>query len=249
MIVPGLTSVSFRSKKPLEICRLCEKARLAAIEWGGDIHVPPRMKNVAEISRMSAEHGLSISSYGSYFRVGEPTDQLLACLDTALELGTKVVRIWCGSKGSLAAENERGQIVESLLQCAEEADKRDLVLALEYHGNTLTDRRQSVIRLMQETSSVRSIAFYWQPRWDWSPDERFASLDDVRSRLSHLHVFTWQHKGNEIVRLPLRDGSEMWPRIFSSFSEDRCALLEFVQNDSAEALIRDAQTLIQWTRP
>ena len=34
----GLVSVSFRQKTPLEICALCRKANLSAVEWGGDVH-------------------------------------------------------------------------------------------------------------------------------------------------------------------------------------------------------------------
>ncbi len=32
MIIPGLVSVTFRPKTPLEICQLCERAGLRAIE-------------------------------------------------------------------------------------------------------------------------------------------------------------------------------------------------------------------------
>ena len=72
MIIPGLVSVSFRQKTPLDICRLCQQANLAAIEWGGDVHVPPDAGNADEIRRMTADHGLTVSSYGSYYRVTQP---------------------------------------------------------------------------------------------------------------------------------------------------------------------------------
>ncbi len=247
MMIPGLVSVSFRQKTPLEIAKLCQKAELRAIEWGGDIHVPPKGGNAAEIRRMSADYGLTVSSYGSYYRVTEPLDELRACLDTAQELGTGIVRIWGGVKGSKQAEPERGMVVDSLLACAEEARARGLTLALEYHGGTLTDDRGSVQRLMAETQSAAdSLAFYWQPRFDWTYSERMASLDDVRSRLSHLHVFTWSFEGGGITRLPLADGEKLWTEVFSSIHEDHYALMEFVRDDSDEALLQDAQTLHRW---
>lgn len=247
MIVPGLVSVSFRKKTPLEICSLCEKAALRAVEWGGDVHVPPRSPVSSEVRRMSADHGLTISSYGSYYRVMQPLDELKACLDTARGLGCGVVRIWCGSKGSVEAEGERRQIVDELIRCAETAKQWGIMLALEYHGRTLTDERESAVRLMKETEPVSdSLSFYWQPRWDWGEEKRLASLEDVRSRLSHLHVFTWKHEGGEVIRLPLEDGGEMWKKVLGSFGEDRYALLEFVQDDSDEALLRDAAVLNRW---
>lgn len=251
MIIPGLVSVTFRKKTPLEIIKLCEQAQLKAIEWGGDVHVPPHGAQTKEVRTMCQDAGIGICSYGSYYRVTQPMDDLHACLDTAQELGTKIVRIWCGCKGSAAAEEsgEREMIVDSLIQCAEAARERSLMLALEYHGNTLTDDRNSVKRLYHETESVAdALSFYWQPRWDWSTPERLSSLDDVRGRLSHLHVFTWAHEKEGVVRLPLKDGAYIWENVLTTFSEDHYALMEFVENDSDEALLRDAAALNSWIR-
>lgn len=247
MLIPGLVSVTFRKKTPLEIVRLCSQARLAAIEWGGDVHVPPNGANAAKIRRMTADYGLTVSSYGSYYRVTQPLDDLRACLDTACELNTSVVRIWCGVKGSREAEAGRGEIVDQLMTCAEEARARRLSLALEYHGNTLTDDRDSVQRLIKETASAADcLKFYWQPRFDWCETEILASLDDVRSRLSHLHVFTWQFDENSCTRLPLSDREALWRNIFSSIQDEHYALMEFVPDDADASLLRDAAALNQW---
>ena len=62
-------------------------------------------------------------------------------------------------------------------------------------------------------------------------------------RLSHLHVFTWEPNGG---RLPLSDGEDLWTRVFERVPADTYALLEFVQNDSDEALLRDAAVLNRW---
>jgi len=249
MIIPGLVSVTFRKKTPLEIVKLCEQAQLRAIEWGGDIHVPPRSAQAGEVRAMCRDAGIDICSYGSYYRVTQPMEELYACLDTAQELGTNIVRIWCGVKGSKAAEEagEREMIVESLIKCAEAARERSLTLALEYHGNTLTDDRNSVKRLYHETESVAdALSFYWQPRWDWPTPERLSSLDDVRNRLSHLHVFTWAHENGGVIRLPLEEGAYLWENVLTTFSEDHYALMEFVEGDSDEALLRDAAALNSW---
>ena len=40
-IYTGLVSITFRRLNPLEIVSLVAENGLTAIEWGGDIHVPP----------------------------------------------------------------------------------------------------------------------------------------------------------------------------------------------------------------
>ena len=162
-MIPGLVSVTFRRLAPEEVCRLCERAALCAVEWGGDIHVPPGDAPRARTVRaMSADYGLTVCSYGSYFRVGQPLDTLLDCMDAAAELGTDIVRIWCGDQGSAEAEPVRGRVVEALHECVLAARSRSMRLALEYHGGTLTDSSESVKRLLAETDDIRdALFFYW----------------------------------------------------------------------------------------
>ncbi len=212
------------------------------------MHVPPRGANVSEIRRISADHGLTICSYGSYYRVGQPLDELKACLDTAADLGTQIVRIWAGQKGSKEmSSDERQATVAMMIEGAQIAREQGLTLALEYHGGTLTDERDSACRLVEETACVAdALKFYWQPRFTLSAEERLASLNEVRSRLSHLHVFSWTAEPWPNNRLPLADEESMWKKVLSSMKEDRYALLEFVKDDSDESLLRDAATLRGW---
>ena len=71
MLKSGLVSVSFRSLPPEEIVRLAAGCGLGAIEWGGDVHVPPGdIANAARVGEMTRAAGLAVSSYGSYYRLG-----------------------------------------------------------------------------------------------------------------------------------------------------------------------------------
>ena len=243
-MISGLVSVSFRKKTPLEICALCEKARLGAIEWGGDVHCAPDSGKESELLAMTRDHGLTVSSYGSYYRVGQSLDAFKANLETAVRLEAPVMRVWGGLKASReTSESERAQTVATLLQCADLAGQAGVTLTLEYHGGTLTDDRASVRRLLEETKEASALRFYWQPRWDWSEAERTESLRDVLPRLSHIHVFTWAPDG---TRLPLSDGEAHWKRALAMAPRDGYALMEFVQNDSDESLLRDAAVLNGW---
>ena len=247
MILPGLVSVTFRALSPAEICRLCERAKLRCIEWGGDVHVPPDRQSAPEVRRMSADAGLEICAYGSYFHVGDSMDSLLRCMDAACALGAPLMRIWCGNNVISAnlSGGERAEIVDGLLAACDAAKTRNLILAPEFHGGTLTDSLSSAERLLTETACADNLRFYWQPRWDWPAEETLRALALVRPRMAHAHVFSWRHEGTNTIRLPLSEGEFLWKRALPLLDGHRM-LLEFVQNDDPNALLRDAETLRSW---
>ena len=106
MISSGLVSITFRKLSPREIVDLVAKAQLDAIEWGGDVHVPHGDLSAAkDVHKMTNDAGLSLSSYGSYYRVGhdEPVP-FGEVLETAVELKAPTIRVWAGKKGSNDAD-------------------------------------------------------------------------------------------------------------------------------------------------
>ena len=255
MLNSGLVSISFRSLSPQEICALCVRSGLKSIEWGGDVHVPPGdIQNARNVSKLSADSGLKIAAYGSYYRAGQPQSDFDPTLETAVALGAPFIRIWAGAQGSKEyTKTEREAVVASILACAHKAAAKNIKIALEYHGNTLTDERESVRLLLHETASAGDgLRFYWQPRWDWPETERIASLEDLGDRLASLHVFTWQHHGAQIDRLPLEAGEGMWKRVLRHplvLKNSSYALMEFVTGDDPQLLARDASTLNRWLSP
>lgn len=249
MLKSGLVSITFRNKNALEICALCQKANLCAVEWGGDIHVPPKGNKARETGRLTREHGLTVCSYGSYFRLSQGLDAFMYNLDEAINLASPVIRIWAGTKGSgKTTEDERKFLTEELMKVCEKAHQAGVSVALEYHPDTLTDERKSVKRLMRDTAGEAfSPLMYWQPRWDWEREETLSALWDLGDRLSNAHVFTWEHTKDKIVRKPLSDGKTLLTRALS-MKKDGYALIEFVKDNSDEMLINDARTLNEWIR-
>lgn len=244
----GLVSITFRKKTPLEIVKLMNSAKLSFVEWGGDIHVPPKGGRAKEVKTISSDYGIGICSYGSYYRLGEGRDKFLLSLDEAEALGTDVMRIWGGSKDSAALdENERSMLLDELIAHQEIARGKNIKLALEYHPKTLTDDRESVRKLIKDLdrAGADNVILYWQPRWDWPVEERLTALSEITERLGHMHVFSWRHTQAGIERLPLSAGESMWKKVLSEYPEGY-KLIEFVENDSDEALIKDAETLNGW---
>lgn len=88
----GLTSVTFRQKTIDEIVALARKAQLDGIEWGGDVHVPAGDVQAARhAAKATADAGLSVLSYGSYFH-GDEGEDFAPVLESAKALAHR----WCG---------------------------------------------------------------------------------------------------------------------------------------------------------
>lgn len=247
MLKSGLVSITFRKKSVREVCALCQRANLSAVEWGGDIHVPPKGGKAKETLLLTKDHGLEVCSYGSYFKVGQSMDDFMYNLEEAVCLSSPIIRVWAGEKASRDyTEEERKFLTDELMKISEKAYDAGVRVTLEYHPNTLTDDRNSAKRLLRDTQGeAYSPLFYWQPRWDWSEEETLSALLDLEGRLSHAHVFTWQHTETEILRKPISEGANLLLRALS-IKKEGYALIEFVIGDADECLLKDAETLNNW---
>lgn len=248
MLRAGVCSVTFRRLPALEMIRLAARAGLQGIEWGGDIHVPHGdLQTAREVARQTREAGLTVTSYGSYYRVGHAEElPFERVLDTALELGAPVVRVWAGKRGTRDATPEDWQrVVEDSQRVAQAAARVGVTLCYEYHSGTLTDHAESAKRLLQWVDHP-AMRTYWQPQAPLSPLRNLRELRTVLPWLVNLHVFWWTERGE---RRPLPEGERAWSRFLrvASLPEgERWALLEFVRDDSPEAFLQDARTLREW---
>lgn len=250
----GLCSVTFRALAPSAIIELAAAADVTAIEWGSDRHAPPGELTLArEVAQRCRDAGIRISSYGSYVEAGAVTGQAFApVLETAAVLGAPVIRVWAGARGvgSLETTNEaRHAAVDALRAMSGEAEAAGIAIALEFHPRTLTDTLASTLALIADVGH-RNLYTYWQPRPGIGLEESLDELSQLRARLAHLHVFAWTADGR---RLPLAEHETLWlPRLRRSaeiammLPGPRVAMIEFVADDDAVALRRDAQALGQW---
>jgi sugar phosphate isomerase/epimerase len=251
MIQGGLVSVTFRALSPGEIVDLVAQAGLACIEWGGDVHVPHGDVACArEVYRRTADAGLTVCSYGSYYRAGtgEPP-AFEAVVESALALHAPLVRVWAGRRGSADADAAYWRaVVEDSRRIFALAQEAGLGVAYEYHNNTLTDRNASALRLLHEVAPLgpaaepsSGLSSYWQALNGMDEPTRLEGLQAVLPWLSHVHV--------QQGRRPLAEGTEPWLRrleIVRGTGRDHCALIEFVEDDLQEAFLRDAAALLDW---
>lgn len=253
MIRTGLVSVTFRDLHPGRIVDLVRQARLDAIEWGGDIHVPHgEVARAREIGRMTCEAGLATAVYGSYYRAGapDPGPGFAAVLETAAALGAPTIRVWAGALGSDRANaRDRAAVVDDTLRIAEMAHREGISLTFEFHGGTLNDTNASSRRLIEEINDDR-VYSCWQPPAGMPTEGCLEGLRGVLPRLSNLHVFTWSAGSDgRIVRHPLAEGEARWRQYLDlarSSGRDHYALIEFVKDGQPGQFLQDARALKTW---
>jgi sugar phosphate isomerase/epimerase len=254
MISPGLLSVTFRKLLPLEIVRLVRDAGLQVIEWGGDVHVPPGdPANAREVRRMTEEAGLAVASYGSYYRVSaDGGPPFAAVLETAAALGAPEIRVWAGNRGTFESDDGHFEtVVAESLRLADQAQNAGIVMAFEFHGGTINDTYAASRRLLAAAAHP-AIRTYWQPPIQIPENESLAGLRSILPHVRDVHVFHWTTGENSgLVRHPLSRGAAFWSRVLQilrSTGRPHAAMLEFVRNDSPDAFIGDARTLLALLR-
>jgi 3-dehydroshikimate dehydratase len=185
-----LVSVSFRSLKPREIIDLVAKAGLDGIEWGGDIHVPPgNLTNAQQVRQLTVDAGLRISSYGSYYRLGETQLSFEPVLETGLTLAALTIRVWAANVGSAQASSDYFRTVaDELVEVSRQAPQLGIAIALELHDGTLTDSIESTCQLVDRVNRPTTTC-YSQPPHGQSLTERLAGIRQLGQRISNIHVF------------------------------------------------------------
>ncbi|HCS59887.1 MAG TPA: sugar phosphate isomerase [Microbacterium sp.] len=244
MIRAGLCSVTFRQLTAEQIVDAAARAQLDVIEWGGDVHVPPGdTARAVEVARVTADAGLAVCSYGSYFRASAGED-LTPILDSAEALGADRIRIWAGSLGSAdASAQDWGRTVDRIQDAVAAASTRGIALALEFHSGTLADTAPTTLRLLADVDSS-ALTTYWQPTVA-APDD--VALDEYATLSAHVsaaHVFSWWPVKE---RLPLHARDGLWRRFFEAAAaadhRPRDALLEFIPGADPDLLAAEAATL------
>jgi len=237
----GLVSVSFRNLSAKEIVECASAAGLSCIEWGSDVHAPFNdYEKINEIVRLQKEYGMNCSSYGTYFRIGQtPLEQLEKYIEAAKMLGTRILRLWCGTKsGAEYSETERESLLSGCRRAANIAESLGVILCMECHKKTFTERLEDSLMLMSEVDSP-SFRMYWQPFQWLESEENLKIAHALTPYAEHVHVFNW--KGEE--KLPLSEAENEWRAYLGALLPPRTLLLEFMPDGKSESLSREADAL------
>lgn len=239
---PGLCSVTFRASTAEDVAAAAADSGLETIEWGGDVHAPdPR--TAARVAAMTERHGLSVASYGAYYRLGQDLSAFAGVLESAVALGAPRIRVWAGSvERPEASPASVEAVVADARRIGDLAGAAGVRVGLEFHRGTLTATAESTVALLTAVGRPQ-VGTYWQPPVGMADDDALAGLDDVAPWLEAVHVFSWWPTTE---RLPLADRSTLWRQAFARTAADgvrRDALLEFVPGDDLAVLPRETDML------
>ena len=237
----GLVSISFRNHTPREILEAAKEAGLTCIEWGSDVHAPfGDRARLEEIVALQKEYGITCSSYGTYFRLGQtPLSELPEYIAAAKLLGTDILRLWCGTKcGAEYSDEEREAFFEECRRAAAIAEQENVILCMECHVKTFTQRLEDTLALMQAVDN-QHFRMYWQPFQWQTPEENLMYAETLAPLSYHIHVFQWRDR----ERFSLHEGIAEWQGYLAKFSTPRTLLLEFMPDNLITTLPREAEAL------
>ncbi len=237
----GLVSVTFRKNTPEEILIAMKDAGLSYIEWGSDVHAPKDdLEFLNEIVSLQNKYGIKCCSYGTYFRLGSTNvAELTDYISAAKILGTNILRLWCGNKNSQDyTAKEKEKLFAECKMAANIAEKSGVILCMECHINTFTNKKESALELMKFVDS-KNFRMYWQPNQCYSEEENLQSARLLSPYTVNLHVFNW----TKDKKLPLADAKDIWQKYISCFNNDIKLLLEFMPDGKIESLKTETETL------
>lgn len=245
MFYTGVTSVSFRQKDVSQIIEAAAAAGLQGIEWGSDVHVPAGdLQTARQVEACTRQAGLKVLSYGGYYRLGQPLQELQKLLQSAETLQVKQVRIWGGTQDSGELD---AKAWSDLVQIAQEAAKlaaaKGMVLSLECHNQTVTDDWSAALRFLQQVNAP-NLRMYWQPNQLKTADYNTQAVQQLLPWLTNVHVFSWTAQ----ERLPLQAQRALWLSWLKVLQNgvDRALILEFMHDDRLETLAQTAAELNNW---
>lgn len=237
----GLVSVSFRNHTPENILRAMRDAGLSVIEWGSDVHAPYTDKEkLSEIAKLQKEYGIECSSYGTYFDFGKHRiEELPGYIEAAKILGTDILRLWCGNKSGKDMTGEEKEEFFALCKTAAKiAEQSGVILCMERHEHSFTERAEDVVELMNTVNSP-NFRMYWQPALAFSAEENVEMAKILAPYTENIHVFNY----HDNARHTLFEVVDRWRMYLKEFSTPRTLLMEFLPDNRLETLSVEADAL------
>lgn len=248
MLRIGLTSVTFRQSSASEVIRYCRDCGISAIEWGSDVHVPVGdVLNAEQIKKECKTAGISISSYGTYYRCGTYEDgakEFAKYIEIARILEAPTLRVWIGNRNFEDGDEEYIEsIVSELQMLCDLAGKENMEIAGEFHGGTLCNTGKSALEMVERVNRD-NFGMYFQYDWNVSLEHNCENLKSFLPILKNVHVFHYDNNGRH--SLGEGDGEYIWRKFIEILEHNdvnTALLFEFLPDQTVKCLEQEVEIL------
>jgi sugar phosphate isomerase/epimerase len=246
MLRGGLSSVSYRNAAPRTVIELAKGAGLRGIEWSADTHAPHGdVKRAEELMMATLRAGLTMPSYGSFYRLGRTDagqDDFLPVLETACRMQASTIRVWASFESGVSVEAVAGEG----RKIAEAAGKHGITICLEPHERSAV----SGYRALAEAARLADNPFFkicWTPLPACGNEELRRAAEELSPRLGLIHVRNWTACYD---RMALAGSDACWAAVDGmrncgrSATLDSWAVIEYLADERPETLKREAEALL-----
>lgn len=237
----GMVSVTFIKQSIEEVFKIAKNAGIDGIEWSDRGEHTINGENIEKIKRLSEQEGIEIFSFGSYCYMSDP-EECIGVVDRAAQVNAPVIRIWAGKKSPQDCnEEEFAQIVENTKIMADYASKYNIILAFEYHKNSLTETAESAVNLIKAIDRD-NVKLYWQNSGRFSLEDNLKNQRIITPYLAGVfHIQNdYGGKGNQLLE-EINGDMEYYFKPF--INTDYKVLIEFVKGGLEESFYRDVEAL------
>ncbi len=245
MILPGLSSDTFRNLAPKRIVELVQAAGLGGIEWQDESHCPVGNLDAAARARnVTEEAGLAVISYAVDVPItSDGRNDLAVIVRTAAELGAGAIRVRAGDRPlEEADEEERDGVAARVSECVDRAEALGLMVAVGLNTYSHAATGSQAFELLQRAGTSTAQVF-WHPSEQTEVETDAGDLELVSELVLGLHA---SGVSRTIGTSMLSEATDRWARylaILSNHDDDFWVCLRGVEDASVDAFYRDAQTL------
>lgn len=167
-----------------------------------DIYWKDKTAEIEEIKAALAKNGMVVSAYDVTNNfVQESAEERAIALEKVLDgicmakqLGTKIVRVFCGDlHDELTYEQGQQWIVEGLKQAVELAEQEEVYLAIENHG-ILAGRSEQVLEIIEKVNSRYVGSTFDTGNFLLVDEDPTQSFDRIKEAVMHVHFKDFRKK-------------------------------------------------------
>ena len=195
-----------------------------------DVHVKTQ-EDAHRVKRLCDEAGISISSYGSYYRVGsgDKNEWLTLCKNAEI-MGAESIRVWLGSKDSEeTTPEEYSTLLSDASDICTAAEGFGLLVCPECHDHTYNNNTYAFLRLKSDLGKP-NFRTYFQSRY-FRKEYDLDRIDKTFDHIINIHVSYRDQKLEQADRVKDETYLDSLLEEFKAKGFSGAVILEFCENE------------------